>query len=49
MNLAYASCGTGQYKQARDYVLRVLEFNLDLGRAKKLLSSLNAETPNCTE
>jgi tetratricopeptide (TPR) repeat protein len=47
MNLAYAFCGSAQYQQARDYVLRVLEFDPDLDRAKKLLSSLNSEHPSC--
>ena len=47
MNLAYAFCSSAQYKPARDYVLRVLEFDPDLDRAKKLLSNLNSDHPNC--
>ena len=47
MNLAYAFCASGQYKEARNYVLRVLEFNPDLDRAKKLSLSLNADPPSC--
>lgn len=47
MNLASAFCAARQYKEARDYVLRVLEFNPDLGPAKKMLSHLNGENPDC--
>jgi hypothetical protein len=47
MNLAYAFCSSAQYELARDYVLRVIEFDPDFDRAKKLLSKLNSEHPSC--
>jgi predicted CXXCH cytochrome family protein len=47
MNLARAFCSAGQYKQAQDYVLRVLQFNPDLAAAKSLLTHLNAAEPSC--
>ena len=47
MNLARALCGTGQIDKARDTTQRVLQFNPDLGVAKKLLSGLNATPPKC--
>ena len=47
MNLAGAFCAAGQYKEARDYVKRVLEFNPDLGSAKRVLVHLDAEKPGC--
>jgi tetratricopeptide (TPR) repeat protein len=47
MNLARAFCGTGQFKEARTYVSRVLRFNPDLAEAKKLQQQLNAEHPDC--
>ena len=47
MNLAYAFCASGQYTQARNYVSRVLEFNPDLDRARKLYLSLRADRPSC--
>jgi Flp pilus assembly protein TadD len=47
MNLAQAYCATGQYDQAKLYVKRVLEFNPDLGAAKRLMTYLNAATPSC--
>ncbi len=48
MNLARAFCAAGQAKDARNYTLRVLEFNPDLTPAKKLLNGLNADPPKCT-
>jgi tetratricopeptide (TPR) repeat protein len=47
MNLARAFCESGQMKEARNYVERVLQFNPDLGEGKKLLQSLEAEAPKC--
>ncbi len=47
MNLANVFCSAGQYDDARNYVLRVLEFNPDLGAAKRLLSHLNGDKPSC--
>jgi hypothetical protein len=47
MNLARALCAAGHFAEARDYTLRVLQFNPDLGSAKKLLNQLNADPPKC--
>jgi tetratricopeptide (TPR) repeat protein len=47
MNIARAFCGVGQVEQARDFTLRVLEFNPDLDAAKKLLNGLKATPPKC--
>ena len=47
MNLARAFCGTGQIDKARDFALRVLEFNPDLNSAKQLLHELNETPPKC--
>jgi tetratricopeptide (TPR) repeat protein len=47
MNLARTFCGSGQVDEARTYTLRVLQFNPDLGAAKKLLNGLNADPPKC--
>ena len=47
MNLARAFCATGQTNDARNYTLRVLQFNPDLTAANKLLSGLNADPPKC--
>jgi Flp pilus assembly protein TadD len=47
MDLARAFCTTGQFDDARDYTLRVLEFNPDLGEAKSLLKELDSDPPNC--
>jgi tetratricopeptide (TPR) repeat protein len=47
MNLARTFCGGGQFDEARTYTLRVLQFNPDLGAAKKLLNGLNADPPKC--
>ena len=48
MNLARAYCAIGRFNDARDSVMRVLEFNPDLGAAKGLLRQLNADPPKCT-
>jgi predicted CXXCH cytochrome family protein len=47
MNLARTFCESGQMKEARSYVERVLRFNPDLSEAKKLLQYLNADPPGC--
>jgi tetratricopeptide (TPR) repeat protein len=47
MNLATAFCAAGQTKEARNYVLQVLDFNPDLAAAKRLLRSLNRDPPSC--
>jgi tetratricopeptide (TPR) repeat protein len=47
MNIARVLCDAGQPSSARDYVLRVLEFNPDLPEAKNLLQRLNGSTPKC--
>jgi tetratricopeptide (TPR) repeat protein len=47
MNIARAFCGAGQVEQARDFTMRVLQFNPDLDSAKKLLNGLNATPPRC--
>ena len=47
MNLAHAFCAAGQFDHARDFTLRVLQFNPDLDSAKKLLNGLNATPPKC--
>ncbi|HYL16826.1 MAG TPA: multiheme c-type cytochrome [Terriglobales bacterium] len=48
MNLARTFCDAGQFDESRSFVLRVLEFNPDLGGAKKLLQQLNRTPPRCT-
>jgi hypothetical protein len=47
MNLARAFCSSGQIKEARSYVERVLRFNPDLTEAKKLKQSLEFDPPKC--
>ena len=47
MNLARAFCSAGQIDQARDFTLRVLEFNPDLTSAKHLLHEMNESPPKC--
>ncbi len=47
MNLAHAFCGAGQIDAARDFTMRVLEFNPDLDSAKRLLHELNETPPKC--
>ncbi len=49
MNIARVYCDTGQPSNARDYVLRVLEFNPDLTEAKELLQRLNGTPPKCKD
>jgi tetratricopeptide (TPR) repeat protein len=47
MNIARAFCGGGQIGPAREFTMRVLQFNPDLDSAKKLLNGLNATPPKC--
>ena len=47
MNLARAFCSTRQFNDARNYTMRVLQFNPDLGEAKAMLKHLNADPPGC--
>ncbi len=48
LNLVRSFCAEGKFDDARSYVLRVLEFNPDMGVAKKLLQSLNRTPPSCS-
>jgi len=48
MNLARAYCAERHFDDARDSVMRVLEFNPDLGVAKTLLHELNSDPPRCS-
>jgi Flp pilus assembly protein TadD len=48
MNLARAYCAMGRFDDARNSVMRVLEFNPDLGVAKTLLHELNTDPPKCS-
>jgi tetratricopeptide (TPR) repeat protein len=47
MNVARILCDAGQPGGARDYVLRVLQFNPDPPETKKLLQRLNGNSPKC--
>jgi tetratricopeptide (TPR) repeat protein len=49
MNIARVLCSAGQPARARDYVLRVLEFNPDLPEAKNLLQRLDGSPPKCMD
>jgi hypothetical protein len=49
IDVARALCAAGRVNSARDYVLRVQEFNPDLPEAKSLLQRLNSRTPKCGE
>ena len=49
MNIARLFCNTAQPNNARNYVLRVLEFNPDLPEAKNLLQRLNSGSPKCND
>jgi len=49
MNLAVTFCNEKRFDDARNAVLRVLEFNPDLGQAKEILQSLNRTPPSCGE
>jgi tetratricopeptide (TPR) repeat protein len=47
LNLVRSFCAMGRFDDARAYALRVLEFNPDLGVAKRLLQSLDRTPPAC--
>ncbi len=47
VDLAMAFCSTGQTDVARNYVLRVLDFNPDFTDAKRLLTHLNSHPEQC--
>ena len=47
MDLAMAFCAAGQKEEARQYVLRVLDFNPDFSNAKRLLQHLNGDPARC--
>ena len=47
MNLARTLCAAARYDEARDDVMRVLQFNPDLGPGKQLLKALNRTPPRC--
>ena len=47
MNIARVFCEAGKIDEARSFTLRVLEFNPDLGAAKKLWQSLNHTPAAC--
>lgn len=47
MNLAYEFCAAGKFDTARRFTLRVLQFNPDLGAAKRLLNGLNSDPAKC--
>jgi predicted CXXCH cytochrome family protein len=47
MNIARVFCEAGTIDEARSATLRVLEFNPDLGAAKRLLQSLNRTPASC--
>lgn len=49
MNIALLFCGSSQPDNARNYVLRVLEFNPDLPEAKTLLQRLNNGSSKCKD
>jgi Tfp pilus assembly protein PilF len=49
LNLAYAFCESHQSEQARDYALRVLEFDPDQPGARALLKGLDSIPPKCTQ
>lgn len=49
MNLAREFCAAGKFDIARNFTMRVLQFNPDLGPAKRLLRSLNSSPAKCAE
>jgi tetratricopeptide (TPR) repeat protein len=48
LNLARAYCAAGEFEEARNSVLRVLEFNPDLAAAKQISKRLNHAPPSCS-
>jgi tetratricopeptide (TPR) repeat protein len=49
MNIGRVLCDAGRPDSARDYVLRVLEFNPDLPEANHLLRRLDGNAPKCKD
>jgi tetratricopeptide (TPR) repeat protein len=47
MNIARVFCEEGKFDEARSFTMRVLEFNPDLGAAKRLLQHLNHTPASC--
>lgn len=47
MNLAYEFCDAGEIDKARNFILRILQFNPDVGSAKRLMNGLNALPAKC--
>jgi predicted CXXCH cytochrome family protein len=47
LNIARAYCAENKIPEARTAILRVLQFNPDLGSAKDMLRQLNATSPRC--
>ncbi len=47
LNLARAYCDEGKVEEARDYTLRVLEFNPDQATAKTMLKFLSQVPAKC--
>ncbi|MFZ1006377.1 MAG: tetratricopeptide repeat protein, partial [Candidatus Sulfotelmatobacter sp.] len=47
LNLARAYCAEGKLPEARNYILRVLEFNPDQSVAKQMMKRLNRVSPSC--
>jgi len=48
MNIARAFCSVRQFDEARNIVLRVLQFNPDMADAKNTLRYLNRTPPSCS-
>lgn len=48
LNIARAYCADRKLPDARNYILRVLEFNPDLAAAKQMLKRLNRVPPSCS-
>jgi predicted Zn-dependent protease len=49
MNIARILCGAREFDRARSSILRVLEFNPDMGAAKEMLQHLNRTPPVCEQ
>lgn len=47
LNIARVYCQAGMGDKAKTYVLRVLQFNPDLGPAKRMLQQLEKSPPSC--
>lgn len=49
LNAARMFCAAGEFNSARSVVLRVLEFNPDMGAARQFLENLNRTPPVCEQ